>query len=350
VSFRAVDKKVYYGVKKEIQGNRYRVKYEGYNFESWLAANQFTVTSTTTTPVYSSGSSTNGGNNVPTATTADLRSILDFGKSRGWASAIQERKLSEFVARFTDQDKRNLVQFISQAKTMSARFFVLKSLLAGDNYETLQKFINQLNAYPEAFQQERCLVINTKSIIQQWQFSCSVTTVQTFLADICPRYAWEIKQIASYDAIANNPNHPMAQQQKELLEKYGGKASARGDVSGVAIGINGPLNELVGPLLGVTFYAQEVNEPLPAIFSKVRSQLDRGINVPLLVGFMGTDTRHFILALNYRRVGGVHEYFIYDPWEGKSGYVSEDNILRNSFYPLLSQWKLSLDYYYPVYN
>jgi hypothetical protein len=233
---------------------------------------------------------------------------------------------------------------------MSARFFVLKSLLAGDNYETLQKFINQLNAYPEAFQQERCLVINTKSIIQQWQFSCSVTTVQTFLADLCPRYAWEIKQIASYDAIANNPNHPMAQQQKELLEKYGGKASARGDVSGVAIGINGPLNELVGPLLGVTFYAQEVNEPLPVVFSKVRSQLDRGINVPLLVGFMGTDTRHFILTLNYRRVGGVHEYFIYDPWEGKSGYVSEDNILRNSFYPLLSQWKLSLDYYYPVYN
>jgi hypothetical protein len=48
--------------------------------------------------------------------------------------------------------------------------------------------------------------------------------------DLCPRYAWEVKQIANYDAIANDPNHPMAQQQQNVVEKYGGSASPRGIV------------------------------------------------------------------------------------------------------------------------
>jgi len=62
-----------------------------------------------------------------------------------------------------------------------------------------------------------------------------------------------------------------------LLEKYGGGASARGDYSGTAIGIIGPLNDLVGKNLGVTFYAQQITEPLPTVLEKVRIQLDKGL-------------------------------------------------------------------------
>jgi hypothetical protein len=256
--------------------------------------------------------------------------------------------LNSYLASLSPHDKTKLVQFINQAKTSSAKFFVLKSLLAGDDFTILQKFINQLNQYPEAYQQEKCLVTTKKSIIQQWQLSCSVTMVQTFLGNLSPRYAWEVKQIANFDAIANDPNHPMAQQQKTLMEKYGGVATPRGDYTGKAIGVNDALNEYVGKILGVTFYAQEVTEPLSNVLSKVRSQLDRGIDVPLLVGFQGTEGRHFLLTLKYKHSGNEFQYLIYDPWDGVCEYVSQSNLEAGSMAPLNNSWKITVDYYYPT--
>jgi len=140
----------------------------------------------------------------------------------------------------------------------------------------------------------------------------------------------------------------MAQQQKQLLEQYGGGTSARGDHSGRSIGINGPLNDLVGKILGVTFYAQQISEPLPAVLTKVRSQLDRGINVPLLIGFEGTEGKHFILVMKYKYEGTGYQYLIYDPWDGLSDYVSQSNLEAGSMAPLNNAWKISIDYYYPT--
>ena len=140
----------------------------------------------------------------------------------------------------------------------------------------------------------------------------------------------------------------MAQQQKSLLEKYGAEPTARGDVSGKVIPINDALDQLVSPILGVHFYTQEVNEPLTSVFYKIRSQLDKGLDVPLLVKFMGTEARHFLLTLKYRNTGNGYEYLIYDPWEGICDYVSEANIFQNSFAPLLTAYRISLDYYYPT--
>lgn len=169
-----------------------------------------------------------------------------------------------------------------------------------------------------------------------------------FLGDLCPRYAWEVKHISNYDAIANDPNHPMAQQQKELLEKYGGGAPARGDYSGKSIGINGPLNDLVGKVLGVTFYAQQITEPVSSVLTKVRSQLDRGIDVPMLIGFTGSDGKHFILVMKYKYSGNNYQYLIYDPWDGVCDYVSQSALEAGSMAPLNNSWKISLEYYYPT--
>lgn len=258
VTFKAVDGNTYTGIVKEKENTRYKIKYDGYEFESWLEGSQFSVITTTNT--YRKNTTAQPQTNqAGSNNTADYNvyAIFNFGKKNGWASQIQENKLNGYLAQLSQQDKSNLVSFLNQAKTSSAKFFVLKSLLAGDNFTILQKFITQLNQYPETYQQEKCLVTTRRSIIQRWQYSCSVTAVQTFLGDLCPRYAWEVKQISNFDAIANDPNHPMAQQQKQLLEQYGGGASARGDHSGTAIGINRPLNDFVGKILGVTFYAQQ---------------------------------------------------------------------------------------------
>ena len=277
-----------------------------------------------------------------------LKSIFDFGKEHGWASPLQEKKLDKFLAAWTTEDQNKFMRFLAQAKTPSAKYFVLESWLAGDETKTLQKFITELNQYPEDYQQERCVATNNKSIIQQWQNTCSVTLCQTYLADICPRYAWDVKNILNYYMFANDANHPMAQQQKSLLEHYGGSVSVRGDNSGRTIGINYPLNEWVGLILGVRFYAQEIQESLLNIFPKIRKQVNGGLNVPLLIGFENSTNTHFILIMNYKLVNTSAQYLIYDPWDGKCNYVSEENLLRGSLSPLNDSWKIQIKYFYPT--
>ncbi|MEJ7627474.1 MAG: hypothetical protein WKF35_11465 [Ferruginibacter sp.] len=50
VSIVAVDGKTYSGIVMEIQGDNYKVKYDGYDFEAWLTSSQFTVTNNKSQP------------------------------------------------------------------------------------------------------------------------------------------------------------------------------------------------------------------------------------------------------------------------------------------------------------
>ena len=342
VSILGVDGKTYTGVVMNIANNMYQIKYDGYDALRWLSSGQIKVINKNTTTVSEVQA------NSSTQDLENLNNIYQFGDGRGWSSQLYKVKYNNFLKNYSAKDLHTLLLFLQQATTSSARFFALKSLITGDSYAMVQTFISQLNNYPENYQQQNCVVTNARSIIQQWEYSCSVTVLQTYLADLSPRYAWEVKQIPNFDAIADNASFPMAEQQKELLEKYGGIASKRGDLSGRSIGINDPLNQLVAPILGVSFYAQEVNEPLPVVLGKIRNQLDRGIDVPLLIGFVGTQSRHFIMAMRYTSTASGYSYLIYDPWDGKCEYVKEASLMSGSLAPLLTQWAISLDYYYPV--
>jgi hypothetical protein len=350
VSFFGVDGKSYTGVVRESRGNKYRIEYDGYDFESWLDRSQFDLSDASqqegTDPVdlpSQQVSATDGSKPI-----LSLQDIYDFGQRKGWSSPLYQSKFTTFLQSLSERDQETLLGILQRANTSSARFFALKSLITGDPYDLVQKFIVQLNEYPEAYQQEFCLVTYPRAIIQQWQYSCSVTMLQTYLADLSPRYAWDLKQTPNFDIVTNDLNSVLALQQKQLLEQYGGVASIRGDGSGTSIGIIGPLRDLVTPILGVNFYAQEVTEPLPVIFGKIRTQLDRGINVPILIGFVGTADRHFILAMRYRKTDVGYQYLIYDPWDGKCDYVDESAILQGSLAPLLTEQRISVDYYYPV--
>jgi len=50
VSFVASDGKTYSGTIKEIQGDQYKIKYDAFDFETWLTKNQFTVVGGSVTP------------------------------------------------------------------------------------------------------------------------------------------------------------------------------------------------------------------------------------------------------------------------------------------------------------
>ncbi|HLG38294.1 MAG TPA: zinc ribbon domain-containing protein [Chitinophagaceae bacterium] len=54
VTFNASDGKTYTGTILDIQGDQYKIKYDTFNFETWLKRNQFTIMAgVTTPPVYS---------------------------------------------------------------------------------------------------------------------------------------------------------------------------------------------------------------------------------------------------------------------------------------------------------
>ena len=59
VTFPATDGKTYWGEVKEIQGDKYKIKYDGVDFEAWLAKNQFTVVNSKTSAYSSVGPDNN---------------------------------------------------------------------------------------------------------------------------------------------------------------------------------------------------------------------------------------------------------------------------------------------------
>src|SRR5437868_1236250 len=214
ISYKGTDGKTYTGTITSAEGNGYRVKYDSYNYESYITREQFNVINmrgdqnlekelTRTETNYQSG---------------DLAAIFAFGKQQGWASGVLETKFNNYVRQLSTSDKAKVAGIIGAATTASARFFALKSMMSGDSYEEAKNFISQLNKYPESYQQEHCLLTTHRSIIQQWEYSCSVTVVQTYLGDLCPRYAWEIKQTADYDKVSNDPyQNAIGVQQKMRL-------------------------------------------------------------------------------------------------------------------------------------
>jgi hypothetical protein len=344
VSFTAVDGKKYSGTVKAIQGNQYKIAYDGMNFEAWLTAGQFSFVETNTTVLQQAPKTQYTP--AQNGSLQDLRNIFDFGRAKGWASLVHENKFQLFTQNLAAQDIKNLVGFFNQAKTASAKFFALKSWLTGDYIPELQTFMDEMNTVSEIVQQEKCLVNTHLSIIQQWQQTCSVAVVQTYLGDLCPRYVWGLKKIQDYNVLDHDSKSATAQQQRWLLEKYGGTVSVRGDNTGKQIPINDPLNDYVGKILGLHFSTQQVTTSIPEVFTKVRSEVDKGLDVPLLIGFVGTDARHFILVMKYRYVQGQFQYLIYDPWDGLCDYVNENTIQQGSMSPLFPNNRISVDYYY----
>lgn len=324
--------------------------FTGTTAQSQLQHAKYAVTTTASSLELTTYDSTYYLQNATTNTNQSyLVNVLDFGIKRGWATAVQNQKLIAYLAMLTQTQQTAITGLIKTAITPSAKFFALKSLLAGDVETTLKTFIAELNKYPEAEQQRRCTVFQQQGLVQKWQYSCSIAVVLNYVMELCPRYAFDVQKVIGYNKIINDPANDMAQQEKLYLEQYGGKASARGDVSGKPIGIIGPINALVGNLLGVQFYASQITGPTNDALTSIRKLLDGGMNVPVLIEFLPGRDAHFVLFFRQKFEAGQYWYMVYEPWEGKCAWISTNTILSNSLSPLLAQYQVQLTYYYPTY-
>ena len=194
---------------------------------------------------------------------------------------------------------------------------LIESLMAGDQALVLQSFASPINQLTDAQLLERCSVrTSPRGLIQQWQNFCAITVVQTSLADIRPRYAYELKAEPDHSTINTALPDGIAQQQQQLVRQYGGQCSPHGIVNGSDIGLNGPLNDFVGKILKVNFGATQVVSADPEESCRtIRTQLAAGLCVPI-------------------RISGV------------TGYMLETTFKQGRLTPLNANWHYQLTHVY----
>ncbi len=272
---------------------------------------------------------------------------MQYGRRLGLATVRQEALLNASLNGWTASQQQYVRQQIGQGRTILGQFLLLESLLAGDQAPALQSFAGRINPLTDAQMLEQCSVRTTqRSLIQQWQNSCSITVVQTFLADICPRYAYELRTQPDYSVVMPNQPDGIAQQQQQLLRQYGGQCSPRGTVSGGDIGLNGPLNDFVGKILRVSFGAVAVSPNTDETFGAVRAQLAVGLCVPVRIN-INPGAGHFLLVLDSRSTASGPAFLLYEPFNGLTGYVLESTLKQGSLAPLNTSWQFQFTHYYP---
>lgn len=277
-----------------------------------------------------------------------LADVFRYGQQRGLATVHQQRFLAFCLQHWTSDQQTETLTFLKQVRSPLGQFLLLESVLAGEKEATLTPFVQALNRLTDSQMLDQCTVRRSRALIQQWENTCSITTVQLFLADLSPRYAYDLTRNTGYTTLLRNPANGIARQQQRLLEQYGGQAATRGDYTGGrTIGINDVLNRWVGGILRGSFRAETAPANATDLYAAIRRQLDVGINVPIRIEFVQSAGGHFMLVLDYKQqTDGVY-YLLYDPYDGVCGYVSEATLNRGSVAPLNTSWQIRVSHYYP---
>ena len=186
-------------------------------------------------------------------------------------------------------------------------------------------------------------------LIQHWQDSCGPSMLQTMAGEADPRFAWELNKLGDISKIDPRETNGLAEQQKQWLEKYGGKAVPRGQ-TGKGIPMTEFLNEAIGPIIGAKIVCQ-VSTDIDTTLNRLAEILKTGYDVPLCVTWDASgSSNHFVVTLAVRGGNGQREFQIHDSWTGKTAWVSEANIRQNKFSPIFDIYCRLSHYYEPFPN
>lgn len=269
-------------------------------------------------------------------------SIFREGVARDLAGANQEQALGSILNGLTPGQLTTLEGLLSQATTRAAQIFTLKAIVAGEPWENVVRYAQEMRGFSEQAIIERSTMRGDADVIQQWQDSCGPTLMQTMAGEADPRFAWELNKAGDLARIdPAGAAKLVADQQKQWLERYGGAAVPRGQNGGQGMALDQILNDMVGPLVGATYQTEEVSSPTAAI-DQIARNVQAGYDVPIRISWnqpnSGQDNGHFVLAMAVRGAPGSRELQIHDPWTGKTDWISERSIAQNSFGPIFSQY------------
>lgn len=269
-------------------------------------------------------------------------SIFREGVARDLAGQNQEQALTSLLNGLTPGQLTTLGDLLSQATNKTAQIFTLKAIVAGEPWDNVVQYAQEMRGFSEQEIIERSTMRGDADVVQQWQDSCGPTLMQTMAGEADPRFAWELNKagdLARIDPLG--AAKLVADQQKQWLERYGGAAVQRGQSGGQGMALNQILDDMMGPLTGASYQTQEVSNSTLA-FDQIAQNVQAGYDVPIRISWNrpgdSQDNGHFVLALAVRGAPGSREFQVHDPWTGKTDWISERSIAQDSFGPIFNQY------------
>jgi hypothetical protein len=153
---------------------------------------------------------------------------------------------------------------------------------------------------------------------QAFQHSCAPTTSQIARAESDPISAW---------AYHRNPGMVITEQRIQL-QQGGGRPVLRGEEGGRGMPISDLLNSRLSPYTGQTYANNPVADSAAgrqAAMDQMDQRLREGNDVPIRVAWSDTNA-HFLLATDVRGTGNNRDFFITDPWTGRSRWYSQTEL------------------------
>lgn len=287
----------------------------------------------------------------PAALRQELVATLNEGTASDLVGPIQVRKLDQVLAQMQPGQLESLKTLINAATTRVEQIFILKAFAANEPWANLVQFAGEMRGRSEEEIIRRCTMRDGTDIVQQWQDACGPTMIQAAAGEVDPRFAWELNK--TWDINAIDPlgqNSAVAEQQKQWLEAFGGRAVQRGQSGGAGIAIGEMLNRMLAPITGAQYTTQPA-ENKSAALNQVANSLAQGFDVPLRISWDrpgGADSGHFVLALSVRNGGYGREFQIHDPWTGKTAWVAEQNLLGETLPPMFPNYARLTHFYQPT--
>lgn len=224
------------------------------------------------------------------------------------------------------------------ADPQTERSLILKALAAGRSVADISAFADSMRGTErsELVRRSTPLDINwdprADALQQRWTTSCGPTVIQMAHAEADPIYAWQLHQADIHDL--QHPEDPIGQEQRGILHAHGGSAVSRVPGStghGAGMSLGGVLDSEVG----ATCHRHYDSHVIPNTEADRRRELRdvegllrQGVDVPMRVEWDSDHGGHFMLMTDVRGRGDDARFLVTDPWTGRTGWISAQDIAR----------------------
>jgi hypothetical protein len=272
--------------------------------------------------------------------------LLDEYKRPGVLTSHQVTRAKRFLNALPSGTFGLFRWALYQAESDLEKAFIFKALAAGRSVDHVLLFAGIIRGKGEGWLMRWLNVTSAAAasvaggsgtgIQQQFATSCGPTSVQTVRAENDPLYALWMHQGGQIYGVATG-NQRMTQQQLTLLTGAGGVGVARPGSGGQGAWMetaSGGFSSLSG-ITGVTYSRVNVSPVDPTnatggsvdnALKVIEAALDRGIQVPIIIGDTPTATAHYVVML--MRQGTM--FIVHDPWNGVTVRRTRGQFMSNS--------------------
>lgn len=171
-----------------------------------------------------------------------------------------------------------------------------------------------------------------EALQQKFNDSCAQATLQIARAEADPVYAWNLHHS---DVLHNTSTMGViANEQRQQLEAAGGDAQPRGtngtgtQVEAVSAGLNGSVSPTTNRTYAERVIADDTTSRTKAV-DMMELFVKSGTDIPIGVSWNGGGG-HALLVTDVRGSGSNREFLVTDPWNGRTDWVSRQDIINGN--------------------